>query len=154
MSGRGMIPSDVPMLVELACRLREETHGCGTWDRPGVAAQITSMRTWNLEVVVEQILRRCTDPEARTPAALLHKISSPLPSERPKARPQPPKKAEECPLHMGQPKPPYCASCATDAVDAYSDHDTPDLPPLEEKNPRLAARLKALTTEEDAACGA
>lgn len=148
MSGRGMIPADVPMLTELARRLREETHGCGPWDPAGIAKVITEMRTWNLEVVVEQILRRATDPDARTPKAMLHHASSaPLPSQKPKYA-GPLKAADECPKHIGQPRPPHCATCATDKVDAYSDHETPDLPPLEQVNPNLAQRLKALTGEE------
>lgn len=155
MSGRGVIDQDLGALVHLARRLREETYGCGPWDEPGVAKAVADMKTWNLEVAVEQILRRATDPDARTPKAMLHRSSSArLPSEKPKYA-GPVKRTEECPLHMGQPKPPYCPSCATDPVDAYSDHETPDLPPLDAVNPRLAQRIaERIEPKEGSACGA
>lgn len=156
MSGHGVTEQDLAGLAYFARRLREETHGCGLWDPPGIKAAVDEMRNWNLEVALEQILRRATDPDARTPKAMLHRVTSAaLPSEKPKYA-GPVKPADECPKHIGQPRPPHCATCATDAVDAYSDHETPELPPLDEVNPGLAQRLKALTggtTEEDA-CGA
>lgn len=153
MSGRhGVTDQDVPTLVALAKRLRQETYGCGEWQEPGIVATVRDMVGWNYATAVEQILRRAADPEARTPKAMLHRMTSAaLPSEKPKYA-GPLKAVDECPLHIGQPRPPHCATCATDAVDAYSDHEPPDLPPLTEVNPRLAQRIKALTlyAEEDA----
>ena len=142
MSGRGITDQDRKGLVYFVRRLREETHGCGPWDEPGIVAAIDEMRRWNLEVALEQVLRRATDPEARTPKAMLHRMTSAaLPSEKPKYA-GPLKAHEECPLHIGQPLQPFCATCATDAVDAYSDAETPDLPPLDQVNPSLAQRLR------------
>ena len=142
---------DLAGLVYFARRLREETYGCGTWDEPGIVAAVAEMKNWTLEVALEQILRRATDPEARTPKAILHKVSSAsLPSEKPKYG-GPVKAADECPLHIGQPRPPHCATCATDDVRAYTD----DLPAAcagaDVANPGLAQRLAAITNPPEEA---
>jgi len=114
MSGHGVTDQDIPWLVHGVKRLREQTYGCGKWDDAGIVAAVSGMRGWNFPTAVEQILRRATDPEARTPKALLHKVSSAvLPSEK-RTQGGPPKRTEECPVHIGQPRPPFCGPCNTD----------------------------------------
>lgn len=131
---------DVRMLVRLACRLRKETHGCREWDEIGVAKYVAQMKTWNLEVVVEQVLRRGTDPEARTPATLLHKFASPLPSERPKTAPRNPRPREAC-VHCGG----FRGSCGCTRDRMAADYIEPDAPPdLPPPAPALASRLSKI----------
>jgi hypothetical protein len=98
-----MSDRDAPSLIHLACRLRKETYGCREWDAVGVAKYVGEMRAqgWSLAAALEQVLRRATDPTAKTPAALLHKISSPLPSERGPEPFRPPRKDEACPTCGG-----------------------------------------------------
>lgn len=129
---RGMLPADVPMLTRLACRLREETMGCGPWDELGVSKYVAEMKSWNFETVVEQILRKGTDPDARTPATLLKRGMSPLPSERPGGRyGGPPRKHEECHLHPGQ----RAANCGGCRADQLTGDRTPEPPPRRDLKP-------------------
>lgn len=149
MSGRrGVTDQDLPVLVALARRLRQETYGCGEWQEPGIVVAVRDMVGWNYATAVEQILRRATDPDARTPKAMLHQMASAqLPSEKPQYA-GPVKPHDECPRHIGQPRPPHCGPCATDHVDAYSDEETPDLPTWQPRDPERAARLRALAGDQ------
>lgn len=149
MSGHGVTDLDAKGLVYFARRLREETHGCSEWQEPGIVAAVAEMKGWNLATALEQVLRRATDPGARTPKAMLHSMASaPLPSQRPKGD-GPPPQTEECPKHLGQSMPPFCGPCNVEAFGAETP-PSPNLLAVEKANPALAARLKALTGQEDA----
>lgn len=140
MSGRGVTEQDLGALAYLARRLREETHGCAPWDEPGIKPAVNEMRNWNLATAVEQVLRRGTDPEARTPKAMLHPSSSArLPSEKPNAGPPPVR--QECPKHVGQDRPPFCSVCASEPYAQQVPEVDPGIPPVTAVNPNLAKRL-------------
>lgn len=138
MTGKGTTDQDLAGLVYFARRLREETYGCATWDEPGIVPAVAEMKGWNLATALEQVLRRGTDPDARTPKAMLHEMASArLPSETPKYGPPP--KPEECPKHVGQSRPPFCGPCA---VDKYGDEPAGDPMPADDAKAMIRAALR------------
>jgi len=138
MSGHGVTDQDIPSLVHTVRRLRETTYGCGKWDDAGIVIALRGMLGWNFATAHEQILRRATDPEARTPKAMLHTVSSALlPSERPKYGGPAPQR-ESCPKHPGQSMPPFCGLCNVDRYGAE-----PDAPRLSADEARRLARHAA-----------
>jgi hypothetical protein len=61
---------DARALTYLARRLREDTHGAGKWDEPGVWAEVSALIGQNLAIAIERVTRHAADPEAKTPGAI------------------------------------------------------------------------------------
>lgn len=121
MSAHGTNDRDIQALTYLVRRLREETYGAGQWDEAGIVVKLTELRGQNLASVVERALCHATDPEAKTPGALLRPFLPPKPSERPKGHPHPPTKAEAC-RRCGQAQPCHCTR--EDRAATYDDEPT------------------------------
>lgn len=94
---------DARALTFLARRLRTETHGCREWDDAGTYAKIAELIGQNLALSIERVLCHSTDPEAKTPGAILRPFTPPKPSDQPKAAARPLKRDEQCP-RCGGPK--------------------------------------------------
>lgn len=113
---------DLAALTYLAGRLRTETYGCGPWDQRGIEVKVAEFRNQNLAIVLEQILRHATDPDAKTPGALHRKFSPPMPSDREPTKRGNPRRDQECPKHPGQ-WPDNCAGCKLGDLPGYGDAD-------------------------------
>jgi hypothetical protein len=118
----GLTDQDARALTYLARRLRAETHGCREWDDAGTYAKVASLIGQNLAMTIERVLCHATDPEAKTPGAILRPFLTPRPSEQPKARPTPPRKSEQCTRCGGML--PDCA-CKREHLAATYDDETP-----------------------------
>jgi hypothetical protein len=129
MTAHGTTDRDLAALTYLAGRLRVETYGCGPWDQRGLEVKVAEFKNQNLTIVVEQILRHATDPEAKTPGALHRKFSPPMPSERePRKRGNPRAGDEgECSVHLGQ-WADNCAGCRTNSLVGDDDDTAPPSP--------------------------
>lgn len=139
----GLNDQDARALTYLARRLRDETHGCRQWDEAGVFAKLAELKGQNLALTIERVLCHATDPEAKTPGSINRPFLPPKPSERPKDRAHPPRKAEECRSHPGH----YatnCGGCRADKL-AMPDENEPDDETQMTKDEALAAMRAALT---------
>lgn len=93
---------DLGALVYLAGRLREDTHGAGTWDTHGTEVVFArELRGTNLRIALEEIIAHASDPHAKTPAAI-NRGFKPAPASPAARRVYPPKKTDECARHPGQ----------------------------------------------------
>lgn len=116
---------DVRALEHLAHRIREDTHGCKPWDRPGtVTVFARELKGKHLLTAIELVVAHAQDPDAKTPGSITRNFT-PAPAA-PRRGDIPPTRAEECPKHPGQFPPPYCGACATESIRAY--HDPPTDP--------------------------
>lgn len=61
---------DARALIHLAKRLRQDTYGAGTWDQPGVEAEVLRLVGQDLAISIERVTRHAADPTARTPGAI------------------------------------------------------------------------------------
>jgi hypothetical protein len=143
MTGHGTNDQDARALTYLARRLRTETHGCREWDEAGTYAKVSELTGQNLALTIERVLCHATDPEAKTPGAILRNFTPPKPSQRETAKRGNPHRDEECREHPGQ-WPDTCASCKTEAYDPHAE-TSPDVPSAAVVNPNLAQRLAAYT---------
>lgn len=141
---------DLAALTYLAGRLRSETYGCGAWDQRGLEVKVAEFKGMQLAVVVEQILRHATDPEAKTPGALHRKFSPPTPSEKAPTKRGNPHRDQECSHHPGQ-WPDNCAGCKTESIAAYYDEPDQDRPTSADAS--LARALLAQARAQTCPCG-
>jgi hypothetical protein len=117
----GTNDQDARALTYLARRLRTETHGCREWDDAGTYAKISELTGQNLALTIERVLCHATDPEAKTPGAILRNFTPPRPSTREPEKRGNPHKADECRKHMGE----WADACRCCKVDAYDSDDDP-----------------------------
>lgn len=117
---------DARALAHLAYRLREDTHGAGKWDRPGIWAEVSRLIGTNLAVACETVVRNSADPAADTPGAI-RRGYLPGPPAPPIARP--PKRDDECPAHPGS----HATACSGCAADRHA--GTPAPPARTRKTP-------------------
>lgn len=135
---------DAQALAYLAGRLRDETPGARKWDDAGTFQVLKAELVGkNLAMSVEAVLCHATDTEAKTPGSLRRPFNPPRPSDKPKDRAHPPKRGEDCRRHPGQ-WADNCGGCAADRRAADDDPPSPDLPLLDDVNPGLAKRLRAM----------
>lgn len=113
--------SDAQLLTALACRLREETHGCGKWDNAGTYSVIRELIGQNYAETLHRVIGHAMDAEARTPGAIKRPFV-PKRVEEPGRR-QPAKAGEDCRLHPGE----YVGSCRPCAVDQLEHPEDPVL---------------------------
>lgn len=134
-------------LAFLALRVRKATFGCGPWDEAGLMANLRKVANRNLHMTIEHVLRHAADPNAKSPGVLAGSYTPPAPKAE---RFRPLKASEQCRRCGGQRG--ACGCQLEDlAVDAHEPDETPDLPPLDQVNPRLAQRLaEHLDPKEDA----
>jgi hypothetical protein len=144
----GLTDQDARALTHLARRLRTETHGCKDWDEAGTWAVVKALIGQNLALTIERVTRHAIDPEAKTPGAIKRPFLPPAASEVEPKRGNP-KRGEDCKRHPGQ-WPDICAGCRVDRAAAPTDPPADTLPPLEQVNPNLAARIKARLQPEEA----
>jgi hypothetical protein len=105
--------AQVQMLAHLACASRP--HGAKRWDEPGVVVGIRKLmeRGFGMQEVIDRTFAHAWDGSANTPGTLLTpkrrepEVSNPAPF--------PATRADECPLHPGQPRG-TCVPCAADAL--------------------------------------
>lgn len=117
---------DARALAHLAYRLREDTHGAGKWDRPGIWSELSRLIGTNLAVACETVIRHASDPTADTPGAI-RRGYLPGPPTPPAFRP--PKRDDECPAHPGS----HAVGCSGCAADRHA--GTPAPPARTRKTP-------------------
>lgn len=101
---------DAQALTYVACRLRDETHGCGKWDQNGTYAVISEFVGLNFDDTLHRVIGHALDPEARTPGAIKRPFV-PKRHDEP-ARPGPLKADEAC-RNCGRRIHPAAADCDT-----------------------------------------
>jgi hypothetical protein len=110
---------DAQALAYLARRLRAETRGCREWDDAGTYAKVSELIGQNLALAVERVLCHATDPEAKTPGAILRNFTPPRPSTKDPDRFRPPKRDEACKVCGG-----WCPGpCARDGYGPDDDNE-------------------------------
>lgn len=137
---------DARALTYLARRLREETHGCREWDEIGTWAKVRELIGQNLALSMERVMCHATDPEAKTPGAILRPFVPAKPSERDPEPFRNPKADEACKTCNGW----GCAPSRCSRERAVTEEPpSPLLPPVTDVSPRLADRLAKYTTKGD-----
>ncbi|RNL66268.1 hypothetical protein EFK50_01175 [Nocardioides marmoriginsengisoli] len=110
---------DISALVHLACRIREDTYGCGTWDRQGIHTVFTRELTgMHLMTAIEIVVAHASDPDAKTPAAITRPFL-------PKPATTVPKDPTRCRDHPDELAEPYCRVHKTEYAVGYGEHDGP-----------------------------
>lgn len=142
MSGKGTTDQDARALTYLARRLRDETHGCASWDEAGTWAVVRTLIGQNLALTIERVTRHAIDPEAKTPGAIKRPFTPPAASAVAPKRGNP-KVGEGCKQHPGQ-WPDNCGECRAAPGVSYGERAgvAERNPPIEDVNPRLAQRLR------------
>lgn len=111
---------DIALLVELSFRVREETYGCGTWDRAGIHAVISDFKAHHFVETLDRVVGHSLDPKAQTPGAMRRPfVPTPL-STLPSVR-HPVKAGQDCRQHPGE----HAHACRLCAVEGYSHPEDP-----------------------------
>ena len=129
------------MLTALAIACRPV--GAPKWDDEGTFRAIGKINTWPIAMVCEHVIAHASDAKAKTPGV----IGSAYKPEKSAGRLtyRPPRREESC-ARCGR----FLTLCLGTCADVVDDYEpSPDLPPVTDVSPRLAARLAALTKEED-----
>lgn len=129
----------------LAERVRKATSGAKPWDSAGLAANLRKLAGRNLHMTIEHVLRHAADPAAKTPGVLAGSFTPEAPTPE---QFRPPKAHEACGVCNG-----FRGSCPCAVAGRAVDDGppSPDLPPVADVNPTLAARLAKLAPSEERA---
>lgn len=111
---------DIALFVEISYRLREETYGCGTWDRAGIHAVISKFKNHSFVETLDRVVGHSLDPKAQTPGAMQRPFI-PTPAVTTPERRQPVKAGQDCRLHVGE----HAHACRLCAVDHIAHPEDP-----------------------------
>ncbi len=105
---------DIALLVELSYRVREETYGCGKWDRAGIHAVVSEFKNHHFVETLDRVVGHSLDPKAQTPGAMRRPFVPVSAVATPGVR-HPAKAGHDCRKHAGQPAI-ACSLCAVDHI--------------------------------------
>lgn len=137
-------PEQGRMIASLAVACRP--YNAPRWDEAGTLAAIKRIATWNLAVVIDNVIKHASDPKAASPGVIGGNYTPP---ELVKGTPLPPKKHQQCTRCGGML--PDCA-CKREHLAATYDDETPT-ERMDREAAMAAARaaLRGAASEEESA---